>query len=748
MQQTSRRRLAVAGFVLTLSMLCVVAFTGPAAGQSGTVSITDEITSESQVFDVEVTSLQETQTGCLEVANLDTGTVFRRTDVGEGARFSVSREELGGLESGQGVEATLYEEPFDCFTELSRDTRTVQATAQFAVTVDETTSPVLEGERFEVNATVENTGNERDTQPVDLRVDGKRQDRLTLTLEAGESRQVELVWGTQSGDAGAYQASVASTDSDDVTSVLVEEPDPANVSVAVDETTSPVLEGERLAVTATVENTGDVTTTQTVDLRVDAALEDDRLVTLEAGASRQITLEWQTRSGDAGTHGVTVASEDDTATTNVTVAEADPATLAVELDETTSPVLAGENLDVTATVENTGEETVTQTVDLRVGTDLEDDRTVTVAGGDSRQVTLTWATQQGDAGTHGATVATDDDTTTTNVTVEAQQPGTLAVEIDETTSPVLAGDPLAVTATVENTGEETVTRTVDLRVDTFLEDDRTVTLEGGASRQLRLEWQTRAGDAGAHGTSVASGDDVASTNVSVLAAGGFELSVNATNAPVAEGNSLEVTATVRNTGTTAAAESVALRVGNRTLDTTERSLAGGEAEPVTLRWDTEPGDAGAYELELLAGDDTESVSVRVLEAVAFPVEITSTNAPVTAGDELFVTGTVTNTGAVGDTQDLVLTADGLERDARNLTLASGESREVTLSWATGDAGSGEYDLELATRSDSDTVTVALTDADCDDSLPLLLVAVLVLALVLAVAGGVALYYRRQRRPPL
>ncbi|WEL21860.1 hypothetical protein [Halorhabdus sp. BNX81] len=92
----------------------------------------------------------------------------------------------------------------------------------------------------------------------------------------------------------------------------------ANVAVTIDSTNSPVEEGETLAVDATVENTGDETQTQSIELDV-AGLRDSESVTLDPGESQTITLEWQTASGDAGDYTANVSSADSFDTAEVTV---------------------------------------------------------------------------------------------------------------------------------------------------------------------------------------------------------------------------------------------------------------------------------------------------------------------------------------------------------------------------------------------------------------------------------------------
>jgi len=90
----------------------------------------------------------------------------------------------------------------------------------------------------------------------------------------------------------------------------------------------------------------------------------------------------------------------------------------------------------------------------------------------------------------------------------------------------------------------------------------------------------------------------------------------------------------------------------------------------------------------------------------FEVSIDSTNSPVTEGDTLTVTGTITNTGGQQDTQDIIASTSGLGSVTRPVTLDAGESTTETVSipTSTGDAGS----FTITVESDDDTATTTVT----------------------------------------
>ena len=91
--------------------------------------------------------------------------------------------------------------------------------------------------------------------------------------------------------------------------------------VSISSTNSPVNEGSDLNVDYSVVNTGfSVNNTQDIRLNIDSTEEDrDPNITLSPSSSTTGTLTWTTPSSSAGTYNASVLSDDDTASTSVTV---------------------------------------------------------------------------------------------------------------------------------------------------------------------------------------------------------------------------------------------------------------------------------------------------------------------------------------------------------------------------------------------------------------------------------------------
>ncbi|RLM67899.1 type IV pilin [Halorubrum sp. Atlit-8R] len=102
--------------------------------------------------------------------------------------------------------------------------------AEFAVEIAGVDASVDAGDPVTVDATVENVGDERGTETVELRVGDERVDSVELPLDAGESRTVSLRWQTLPTDVGEETLTVDA--GDDAATTTVEVLDAATDAVA------------------------------------------------------------------------------------------------------------------------------------------------------------------------------------------------------------------------------------------------------------------------------------------------------------------------------------------------------------------------------------------------------------------------------------------------------------------------------------------------------------------------------------
>ena len=181
--------------------------------------------------------------------------------------------------------------------------------------------------------------------------------------------------------------------------------------------------GEAFELTAEITNTGELEGTQMVTLDAEGLGEDSTELSLSEGMTEQLNFELETQADDEGTYTITLTTEDDTESAELLVGdEPEPATFVLDtLDPTEATVSAGDSVELTVDVENTGGESGTQDIRLSVDGEEVETESLTLDGGASETVSFSTAATDRPAGEYSYTVATDDD----------ELSGTLSVEADD-----------------------------------------------------------------------------------------------------------------------------------------------------------------------------------------------------------------------------------------------------------------------------------------------------------------------------
>ena len=189
----------------------------------------------------------------------------------------------------------------------------------------------------------------------------------------------------------------------------------------------------------------------------------------------------------------------------------------------------------------------------------------------------------------------------------------------------------------------------------------------------------------------------------------FVVSINDTNSPITEDDTLEVEVIVENTGSETGSQKIYLNTSDGTQRDVETvGLDPGASISRNLTWDTESDAPGQYEIDVSSEDDSSARTVRVKEVSEFDVEVDSVNEPIREGDTLEVEATVENTDRSEDTQEIELEVDGSVRDSGTLSLNGGNSGLVTLEWETDAGDAGEYEANVTSETDTES-----TDVDVD-----------------------------------
>ncbi len=207
-----------------------------------------------------------------------------------------------------------------------------EGAGQLTVSDLSTNAPVTGGDWLEVTATLENVGEGPASREVDLVVghDPTTVDSQQVTLDAGETTTVSLGYETYPvANDDEFPVRVRTGDDSASQSVLVYGRDDGNdtggspsFAVSISGTNIPVTGGQRLSVTATLENVGDAAGTQTVELVVGTTPEvvDSATVRLAPSETTRVSLGYETYPvATDDTFPVTVRSPHSSDTRTVTV---------------------------------------------------------------------------------------------------------------------------------------------------------------------------------------------------------------------------------------------------------------------------------------------------------------------------------------------------------------------------------------------------------------------------------------------
>ena len=459
-------------------------------------------------------------------------------------------------------------------------------------------------------------------------------DSITLAGEGDEATVSASVSVPDDAPAGEYEATVralladGSTTTERVTVTVLES---AAFELDVVETPDRVEAGDGFDATVDVENVGDVADEQTIAVGIPSAGYDSTTVSLAGGESTTETFSLSTPDDDgAGTYVATAASDDALVTRTVEVRGDDHFGVTLREDTSDTTVSEGDEATLNATVVNAGDRPGEQNVTLEV--DGSHVNTTSVALDANESESVTWTTGSLDSGTRVATVSSENTTDEATIRVEDEDDdddddddddsgsASFDIAIELGADPAATGGELAVNATVENTGEKTGTRDLELLFDDRVATTTTVTLESGERTATTLVVDTSDVDPGEYDVELRSDDDADTATVDVIDANetaSVAVSIVETNAPLEEGESLEVVAAIENLGDAAGTQSIELDVGERTsVDDHPVTLAGGERDSITLSYETRAGDAGDREVVVRSGTDSDAQTVVIDDSPA------------------------------------------------------------------------------------------------------------------------------------
>lgn len=186
----------------------------------------------------------------------------------------------------------------------------------FEVTIQNTNTPV-EGDELEVSVLVENTGFEDGSQDIRLEITGNEEDAQSVSVNSGAETTIDLLWDTDDGDAGTYEAVVESEDDFDDETVQVASSDRelSGIEFEADGNTNSVDlnrdDSIPYTVTAAYDDGSTDDVTDQADLTIisgdeDVLTIDEAAATITGDTQGTVTIEAEYSEGDTYTDTVDV----------------------------------------------------------------------------------------------------------------------------------------------------------------------------------------------------------------------------------------------------------------------------------------------------------------------------------------------------------------------------------------------------------------------------------------------------------
>lgn len=609
--------------------------------------------------------------------------------------------------------------------------------ASFDVTILSANNPDT-GDDLNIDVNIKNTGDVTDTQDVTVNVGASVGSATqSVTLNGGADTTKTFTIGTQDKDAGDHQATVNTSGNGGsaVTTVTI---NGAFLEIDLPNSPNSITQGDDLNIDYEVTNTGNDQGSSTIELYVDqktGSVDSDALNNVGGGNSVSGTLTFSKvaanyNPGDTISWTVELSTSSSSVSGTTDVDAGAPASFDVSILGTNNPN-AGNDLSVGVEVTNTGDQTGTVDVSMDIpGIGSKTETMQDMTGGELRTHTFTFSTSTDDIGTHTATADTGDNTETTQVTIYGAN-----IQIQSAGGPsiISPGDDLSIDYTLENVGNQDGTESyVDLNIDGSLKTwDSDVTVPAGGTTSGTVTFTSTSGysDGDTIDWTVELANFGGSTtgNVAVSGSGGggggdpasFGVTIQGTNSPVKEGDTLNVDVLINNAGDKQGTQTISLSTGGLgTASTSPVTLAGGGSTTRTLSVSTSNGDAGAYTATVSSEDQSATEGVTVTTGAApsnFNIQIDSIAGdsfnPVVevpaSGTTVDVDYTVENTGGKAGSTSVTIDRNGNQVGSTSETVPPGQDRSGTFSVSIGDShisGNG-IDIEVASTDDLATETI-------------------------------------------
>jgi len=386
-----------------------------------------------------------------------------------------------------------------------------------------------------------------------------------------------------------------------------------------------VTEGERVNIYAQFKNTGDKSGEVDAKLKIGGDVVESETFNLSAGESEHLS-HYHTFNSETKVEAIT-EDETKTATISTKEPESNPAYFRVwDMNIDPSSINVDESTMIDARVSNTGDESGSQEIVLRVSGSVQDRKNLSLSGGSSERLSFSYTGQTD--GDHSVKMSSNDDSVSGSLSVQSSDDGGSDSDgsDDSETSPAYfdvsnieanpstlqEGDSTELQALVKNTGDESATQDVIIKVDGERVHEETETLSSGDWMRVNTDYNPSS--EGGHNFEISSDDDAQSSSFTVESVEFGHLDVSDVSADpevVDVGQSTTISAKVVNSGQKTTSQDVSIKVGDEVVETKTVELEGGNDETVSAVFSAD--SVGEYDV-VVSSDDDESSGVLVVDS--------------------------------------------------------------------------------------------------------------------------------------
>ncbi|MDZ7688717.1 MAG: CARDB domain-containing protein [Halobacteriales archaeon] len=382
-----------------------------------------------------------------------------------------------------------------------------------------------------------------------------------------------------------------------------------------------------VSVEATVENTGDLRGSRTVEYRIRNKLVTSQRVSLEPGESRTVTLAGRVPNIAVGTYrqGVYVGSGNNGLRSSFRVTSSG-ASFGVSALSAPSHITSGETATATATVLNSGMASGTRSLEYRIDGETVATREVTLNAGSRTRVSLQGSVPERSQGTYRQGVFVGRSNVGASSDIVVRPSGSARFTVYDLRSPshtlVGGGEGVTVTATVENVGEVAGETEVEYRVNGTVVDSQVVEIEAGGTSTVTFDVTVPGLGVGTYQQGVFFRDAERGQTSSLRMTSQPAVTVTGIQAPFSAtvGTEVSVRATVRNSDDVRATSTVEYRVGDTVVASEEVEVDAVSSRTVVLQGDVPSLATGTYTQGVFIGDVGISRGIRLREAPTEMVE--------------------------------------------------------------------------------------------------------------------------------